>query len=477
MQELTSLDMLLSTSEPPLWQSNLRCPSAARLLRFLLLAIFACSPIHSFTLHILPSSRRTQLCSVVDDHHRNNSSDSTPIDPASSTQQAVDQERKIRAAYFLQSSGFAPSNSTISFLLGGNDESTTASWAKESMASLEQSYRQSLLSQITNQSALDPECQEYMKSLSNSWKEEWDFREAAFEMAQSRARAKQEERLQASISMMRQRDELMRAQNTPVDYRIKSFSWRRDGQPGFGMPYGKLRRTSTTVDTNEVEEVVLPKVEKNLRTDAPILGRIMEEAEQQAAKDAAIVNSTIHDVVAESTEKPVAVTTPAHDIEENTLDNDGYEKTILNENTTISSESDKQSTDVPDMDLDEEPSPETNDLEIAAAAQRAAAAKAAQAKADERARLKRDAAIKKRQEAKALAEAIMKHAEEEERLRIEKEQAEAELRRLVEEEAARWRAEEEERARLQAVEEEKAARLRAEEKERAKLKADEKKRL
>jgi len=273
---------------------------------------------------------------------------------------------------------------------------------------------------------------------------------------------------------MRQRDALDGRQNTLVDPASKISGTRKDGRPGFGMPHGEIKRKSMINEATEIEEVPPPKIDKSLIADAPILGRIMEEAQLQAKKDAAVENLNTQNVLPESTVNLEDITKPTHVIDEGTP-NHNYEETTLNEDVKITTDDDKQSTDAPDVDRDtaEEPSLETNDLDAAAAAQRAAAAKAAQAKADERARQKRDAANKKKQEAKALAEAIMIHAEEEERLRMEKEQAEAELRRLVEEEAARWRAEEEERARLQAEEEEKVAKLKAEEKERARLKAEE----
>ncbi|KAL7489447.1 hypothetical protein ACHAW6_015053 [Cyclotella cf. meneghiniana] len=475
MLDLASLVMLLSSSEQHPRPTNRSRPSHAASLRFLLLTIFTYSPLHSFTSCTLISSRRAKLWSFHDENCGDNSSESAPIDLTSSMQQAADEERKIRTAYFLQSSGFAPSDSTVSFLLDETGETTNATWAKESMATLEQSNRQSLLARINNQSPLDPECREYIRNLSNSWEEEWNFRQSASGAARARARAKHEERREAFLSMMRQRDALDGKNNSSVDPATNIYSQRKDGRPGFGMPYGEIKRKGIINGATEIKEVPPQKIDKNLMADAPILGRIMEEAEQRATKDAAIKNLKAQNISPEIIDNLEDITKPTHDIDEATRINTDDKQTTLNEDAKITTDDDKPSRDAPDLDRDtaEEPSLETNDLDIAAAAQRAAAAKAAQAKADERARQKRDAANKKKQEAKALAEAIMNHAEEEERLRMEKEEAEAELRRLVEEEAARWRAEEEERARLQAEEEEEAARRKTEEKERARLKAEE----
>jgi hypothetical protein len=132
----------MATSRQPI---NAPCQLRLALLSTLLL-IITCAPIQAFTHQASSSSSLTSVRSSTDD--------------SVSDVAAAQQERKIRATYFLQSSGFAPSKSILSSLL--DDEEFTGSEAKQSMASLEQSYRHALLSRINS---VDEEYQIMSKKL------------------------------------------------------------------------------------------------------------------------------------------------------------------------------------------------------------------------------------------------------------------------------------------------------------------------
>ena len=374
-----------------------------------------------------------------------------------------DEERKIQAAYFLQSSGFAPSNSIISTLL--DNESTDVS-AIQSMTTLEQSRREALLSRL---SIADEDYADHIQETKDEWDEEWKFRQSASVSAGKKIKVKQQERLDAFLMMMEGRSAVKAKASV-------------DGRLTFGMPYGEKQPKKKQDNELQVSE---PVSEIKEETSTPILTKIMEEKDIEQP------------VLSQSSEITTAITESSNDAE---VVMPAPALTVIEQSTTIDEVAEKekpldnlilvQDSGNTESKKVEEPIEviEPTEAEKAAAEQRAANAKAAQEKADEKARRKQEAEAKKKEEAKAKAEAILNHAEEEERLRMEKEQAEAEQYKLIleakEAEELKLKEEAKAQAELEAAaaeeemrlkrerEEEEAAMLKAEEEEQARLHAE-----
>lgn len=441
----------------------------------MLLASNACSPTHGFTPEAPPASFRTSsLSSSTDDS----------ISPEPTADQSSD-VRKIRTNYFMASSGFSPSKSIISSLLD-NESATSDSEALKSMASLELSNRQALLNRI---SSVGEEYADYIEETVDEWSKEWEFRESASKLASEKAKVKQQEQLDTFMAMVRGREVMKQNNQMSSDRRLR-----------FGMPYGERKPASKAKQESPLNVVDDTNESK---TETPILNEIMQkkkselqqadiaepktqEAQESADEVKESEPATTPSIESIQTDSSTSAPTEADAIEyvnDNIKDSAKYDKNPLDNLSLVQESAQSQE--------ENEPS-EINEAELAAAEQRAANAKAAQEKADARKQEILDAETKKKQEAKAKAEAILNHAEEEERLRIEKEQAEALKRKQQEEEAERLKAEEEaEKARQQAkveelarqqaeeeaaelarLQEEEAARLKQQKEEAARLQAE-----
>lgn len=408
------------------------------LLVFAAAVLLLASNAASFSFTRLPSS--TILCT------KRWSSTSETDDGANESTSSLNDERKVRVSYFLQTSGYQPSSSTD---------------AIDSMVTLEESLRKSLLARVGQ--VQYPDQEDYIQELTNEWQSEWDFRQSAATAARSKASIKQKERLDAFLSSIQQRLD---------DWRGGKASQRRaDERPGFGMPYGE-KKVTKKVEEKKIEDAPLPPPveEKTAQVDAPILGKIMEEKDEIEAveeQSPSVPESTVliqtEDEAAvaevEVTEKePADGDAEASTTESPKTDEEKAVDGVSADSSDLRGVSEGTSSEVP-------ASPESidanNDAELAE--QRAAAARVAQEKADRRAQEKLDAANKQKNDAKARAEALLMKAEEEERQRKDNRakedaarkaaDAEAGQLRLQEEEEDRKRAEEEELARAAEIEE------------------------
>ncbi|KAL3798622.1 hypothetical protein ACHAWO_014031 [Cyclotella atomus] len=455
-----------------------RSLKASWLWMLVLFASIARSPTHGFVQESpVRLSRRPSLSSSIDD--------SSSLEPAAAPSISDEDVQKIRTNYFIASSGFSPSSkSIISSLL--DKESSSDQDALKSMASLEQSNRQALLNRI---SSFGEEYADYVQETIEEWSKEWEFRESASKLASEKAKVKQQEQLDTFMAMVRVREGMKQSNQMCGDGRLR-----------FGMPYGERKPASKgNQGLQEQPPLIVADDTKESKMDTPILSQIIEEKKSEPEqvgttepKEQIIQDSADKEpepartLAIESNENKSSTSVTAEvDTAEHANDDIKNDKNPL-DNLSLVQESTK-------VESQEKKAPlEITEAEMAAAEQRAANAKAAQEKADARKQQILDAETKKKEESKAKAEAILSHAEEEERLRIEKEQVEAMKRKQQEEEAARVKAEEEaEKARMQAeveelarqqaeeeaaelarLQEEEAARLKEEEEEAARLQAE-----
>lgn len=407
----------------------------------LLLVLASCfAPTHSFASSRFSSRAFGDIYSTTTD-------DDGPNDQP--TGRTFPDEKAIRSAYFLQSSGFAPSKSIISSML--DNEPTTESEAKQSMATLEKMQRQGLLSRINEVAEVVDEYKDYIAETAQEWDTEWEFRQSAYQTAQEKASMKRQERLDAFLTMMKKSSE--------NDQRKGEGS--ANGRLRFGMPYGERKVKKTTKKDKPEMQSPLPEVREDVKTDTPILSQIMNEKEKKAESDEPTdqhASLTADDIfvteasAASTEDEEVAADdvqlTEANTANESTDETNRKDKPIDNL-TLVQDIKNTESSD------DKSLAPLQSQTDIAAAEQRAANARAAQEKADQKAKSILDAEKSKKEKAKAQAQAILDHAEEEAKAKIEKEQAEALQRQKKEEEAAKLKAEQEaEAARMQAEVEE-----------------------
>ena len=397
----------------------------------ILALVFNSAPTSGFAPRGLSSTRITRWSSTDD----SSSTESTAA-------QALSEERKIRASYFLQSSGFSPSKSIISSLL--DNESTSDSAAKESMATLEQSNRQSLLNRVNG---VGEEYKDYVEETVDEWNKEWEFRQSASKMAAEKSKVKQQERLDTFMAMVRG--------NRAVEQKDGRAS---DGRLRFGMPYGEMKEKKTVTEDKvelEVPEAAPLEIVEDTKTDTSIISQTVEEHESEQSIPAETKMDSSQESIGEVKDVDQAPASenapesePTH--AESPTDASEEEDTI---ETSIDATKDEQKPldnlslvqEVKSDDTSKDDStPVISEAEKAAAEQRAANAKAAQEKADARKKQILDAENKKKQDAKLQAEALLNMAEEQERLKIEKERADAIERQKKEEEAAELAAKEEE---------------------------------
>ena len=440
-----------------------------------------CEPTHSFA----PSRFSSKVLSNI----HSTTGGEPPSDPP--TGKTFSDERAIRSAYFLQSSGFAPSKSTIFSTV--DNEQTSHLEVDQSMATLEKMKRQGLLSRINEIAEIVDEYKDYVAETAHEWDAEWEFRQSASKMAQEKAAVKKRERLDSFMTMMKQSSEYDQKRGKgPSNERLR-----------FGMPYGERKVKNTAKkDTPKIMEESSPEVKDVVLTDTPILNQIMNEMEGEVetsdqralTADDIFLTDAVPAPEDEDANADVAEFTEANKANKITADDTNDKDKPIDNLTLVQDAKITESSDgEPCQSLHDE-------TDKAAAEQRAANAKAAQEKADQRAKSILDAENSKKEKAKAQAQAILDHAEEEAKAKIEKEQAEALQKRKEEEEAAKLKADKEaeaarmqaeiedlarkqaeeevaELARLQAekeveearIREEEAARIKAEEEEQARL--------
>lgn len=378
-------------------------------------------------------------------------------DPPAAASQPLEDETSIRTSYFLQSSGFVPSKSILSTLLDG--ESTSDSEAKQSMATLESSQRQLLLSRIHH---IGEEYADHVQETTEEWNTEWEFRQIASNAAAEKVRMRQQGQLDNFLAMVRGSDEHSHRKSVE----------KRNGDNGrlvFGMPYGE-RKVKTLVKKIEEKEASPREVQviEEAKIETPILSQIMEEKAKEI-EHPVIDNQSSHDdnknpdqdiKQASSSDTGMTETDESATDDKNTANDETKEGKEPIDN--LSMLQDSAGTGSANEMLATE---EVSEAEKKAAEQRKANAIAAQEKMDERVKQKIEQENKKKEEAKAKAEAILKQAEEDERLRIEKEEDTARMQaeKEAEAEAARLQAEQEaEASRLQAEQEAEVVRLQAE---------------
>ena len=383
-------------------------------------------------------------------------------DPPAAASQPLEDETSIRTSYFLQSSGFVPSKSILSTLLDG--ESTSDSEAKQSMATLESSQRQLLLSRIHH---IGEEYEDHVQETTEEWNNEWEFRQIASNAAAEKVRMRQQEQLDNFLAMVRGSDEHSHRKSVE----------KRNGDNGrlvFGMPYGE-RKVKTLVKKIEEKEASPREVQviEEAKIETPILSQIMEENAKEI-EHPVIDNQSSHDdnknpdqdiKQASSSDTGMTETDESATDDKNTANDETKEGKEPIDN--LSMLQDSAGTGSANEMLATE---ELSEVEKKAAEQRKANAIAAQEKMDERVKQKIEQENKKKEEAKAKAEAILKQAEEDERLRIEKEEDAARMQaeKEAEAEAARLQAEQEaEASRLQAEQEAEVVRLQAEQESEA----------
>ena len=383
-------------------------------------------------------------------------------DPPAAASQPLEDETSIRTSYFLQSSGFVPSKSILSTLLDG--ESTSDSEAKQSMATLESSQRQLLLSRIHH---IGEEYADHVQETTEEWNTEWEFRQIASNAAAEKVRMRQQEQLDNFLAMVRGSDEHSHRKSVE----------KRNGDNGrlvFGMPYGE-RKVKTLVKKIEEKEASPREVQviEEAKIETPILSQIMEEKAKEI-EHPVIDNQSSHD----------DNKNPDQDIKQASSSDTGMTETdesATDDKITANDETKEGKEPIDNLSMLQDSAgtgsenemiatEELSEVEKKAAEQRKANAIAAQEKMDERVKQKIEQENKKKEEAKAKAEAILKQAEEDERLRIEKEEDAARMQaeKEAEAEAARLQAEQEaEASRLQAEQEAEVVRLQAEQESEA----------
>lgn len=381
-------------------------------------------------------------------------------DPPAAASQPLEDETSIRTSYFLQSSGFVPSKSILSTLLDG--ESTSDSEAKQSMATLESSQRQLLLSRIHH---IGEEYADHVQETTEEWNTEWEFRQIASNAAAEKVRMRQQEQLDNFLAMVRGSDEHSHRKSVE----------KRNGDNGrlvFGMPYGE-RKVKTLVKKIEEKEASPREVQviEEAKIETPILSQIMEEKAKEI-EHPVIDNQSSHD----------DNKNPDQDIKQASSSDTGMTETdesATDDKITANDETKEGKEPIDNLSMLQDSAgtgsenemiatEELSEVEKKAAEQRKANAIAAQEKMDERVKQKIEQENKKKEEAKAKAEAILKQAEEDERLRIEKEEDAARMQAEKEAEAARLQAEQEaEASRLQAEQEAEVVRLQAEQESEA----------